>query len=176
VITVRSALLPADRDSIAAIDRSFETRQTFDLSADGSSVRLVARSLADPVAKTFPLDDLDDPNRPWDAAWVAEADGRVVGFAAAGWQAWNRRCVLWHLYVDAAARGLGAGRMLIEAALAHARGLGARHLWLETSTLNVPGVAAYRALGFTLTGADLTLYDGTPAEGEGALFFSAPVD
>jgi len=36
-------------------------------------------------------------------------------------------------------------------------------------------VTAYRALGFSLTGADLTLYDGTPAEGEAALFFSRPL-
>jgi hypothetical protein len=53
--------------------------------------------------------------------------------------------------------------------------LGARHLWLETSNLNHPGVAAYRALGFSLTGMDMTLYDGTPAQGEVALFFSRVV-
>jgi len=53
--------------------------------------------------------------------------------------------------------------------------LAARHIWLETSSLNAPGVAAYRALGFSLSGVDLTLYDGTPAEGETALFFSRPV-
>jgi hypothetical protein len=31
-------------------------------------------------------------------------------------------------------------------------------------------------LGFRLCGLDVTLYDGTPAEGEFALFFSRPVD
>ena len=38
------------------------------------------------------------------------------------------------------------------------------------------GIAAYRALGFSLTGADLTLYEGTPAQGETALFFSRRLD
>ena len=66
-------------------------------------------------------------------------------------------------------------RRLLAAVEAHAASLGARHVWLETSSLNVPGVAAYRALGFRLTGIDLTLYDATPAEGEAALFFSKPV-
>ena len=53
--------------------------------------------------------------------------------------------------------------------------VGARHIWLETSSLNVPGAAAYRGMGFELTGLDLTLYDATPAEGEVALFFFMPV-
>ena len=73
------------------------------------------------------------------------------------------------------ARGLGVGRRLLETVAAHGGTLGARHLWLETSSLNVPGAAAYRALGFRLVGADLTLYDGTEAEGEVALFFARPV-
>ena len=64
---------------------------------------------------------------------------------------------------------------LVERVLGYGRDLDARHVWLETSNLNAPGVAIYAALGFRLTGIDRTLYDGTPATGETALFFSKPI-
>jgi GNAT superfamily N-acetyltransferase len=133
---------------------------------------LAIRGLEAPLTKRFPLDDLESPTRPYDQAWVASVGEVIVGFAGSSFEVWNKRLVLWHLYVDPAHRRQGIARQLLEAVEAEGVSRGARHLWLETSSLNVPGVAAYRALGFSLTGADLTLYDGTPAEGEAALFFS----
>ena len=144
------------------------------LAATASADGVVLSAVAQPTTKRFSLDDLGDSERPWDTAWVAAEDG-VRGFAAAGFQAWNRRLVLWHFYVDAAWRGQGLGRRLMAAVLEEARARQARHVWLETSNQNPPGVAAYQALGFTLSGLDLTLYDGTPSQGEFALFFSRPV-
>lgn len=173
--TIRPADLPADAQAIAAIDTAFRTSEIFDVEAQQDCIVLTRRNLAEPLEKRFLLEDLGDPERPWDLAWVAEADGVVRGFAAAGFQAWNRRLVLWHLYVDELARGRGLARALVEAVEAEGRRLGARHIWLETSSLNIPGVEAYRRLGFSLSGVDLTLYDGTPAEGETALFFSKPL-
>ena len=113
--------------------------------------------------------------RPWSHGFVAEDGGVCVGFAAAVFEPWNKRLVLWHLYVQPSARGRGTARRLVERVADLGHDLGARHIWLETSNLNVPGVAAYRALGFSLTGIDATLYDSTPAEGEIALFFSRPI-
>ena len=55
---------------------------------------------------------------------------------------------------------------------AHGRELGARRVWLETSTINVPGIAAYARLGYTLCGADATFYEATYAEGEAAIYLS----
>lgn len=173
--TIRPADLPADALAITAIDTSFRTSEVFDAEAQDDRIALTRRPLAEPLLKRFPTDDLGDLMRPWDLAWVAEAGGVVRGFAAAGFQAWNRRLVLWHLYVDGPVRGCGLARALIEAVAAEGRRLGARHVWLETSSVNVPGVEAYRRLGFSLSGVDLTLYDGTPAEGEAALFFSKPL-
>jgi ribosomal protein S18 acetylase RimI-like enzyme len=91
---------------------------------------------------------------------------------ATRYEAWNRRVVIWHLYVSGEYRRRGVGGRLLETALAAAREAGARTAWLETSNLNVPAVRAYERLGFVLCGLDTTLYDGTPAEGEVALFFS----
>jgi GNAT superfamily N-acetyltransferase len=172
---VREARLPDDAAAIEAIDTGFTTDLIYDVVASGDGFALCERRLAEPLAKRFPLDDVRSDDRPWSHAFVAEADGRCVGFAAAGFEAWNRRLILWHLYVDPPARGRGVARHLVERVADLARALGARHIWLETSNLNHPGVAAYRALGFTLTGVDTTLYNGTPAEEEVALFFSRPV-
>lgn len=174
-IRVREAVLPDDAAAIAAIDTAFTTRTAYVVEASADAIRLVLRELAAPLTKRFPLDDLDDPERPYDRAWVAVAGQTIVGFVAAAFEAWNRRLTLWHLYVQPAWRGRGVARELLRSVEAHGVSCGARHLWLETSALNAPGIAAYRALGFSLTGADLTLYDGTPAEGETALFFSRPL-
>jgi ribosomal protein S18 acetylase RimI-like enzyme len=175
VIAIREARLPDDAAAIEAFDTSFTSDVVFDVEATGDGFALRERRLARPLTKRFPLDDLRTPERSWSHGFMAEADGACAGFAGAGFEPWNRRLVLWHLYVQPAMRGRGVGRQLVDRIAALGRELGARHLWLETSNLNVPGVAAYRALGFALTGIDLTLYDGTPAEGEVALFFSRPI-
>lgn len=172
---IRLADFARDAEAIAALDTGFVTRAIYVAAVRDAAIVLSVRTLDGPLTKRFPLEDLNSPDRPYDIGWVAVEQDRIVGFAAAGFQGWNRRLVLWHLYVDAPMRGLGVARRLVEAAQAHGRVLDARHMWLETSSLNLPGVAAYEAMGFTLTGADLTLYDGTPAEGETALFFSRPI-
>jgi ribosomal protein S18 acetylase RimI-like enzyme len=174
-MVVRSAVLPQDAAGIAALDTSFTTAQVYDVAVVNEEIRLTLRSLAAPLTKRFPLDDLDDPERPYDQAWVAVDDATIVGFAATSYASWNRRLVLWHLYVEPIRRRRGIARALLDGVDAHAIARGARNVWLETSSLNAPGVAAYRSLGFALSGVDLTLYDGTAAQGEAALFFSRPV-
>jgi ribosomal protein S18 acetylase RimI-like enzyme len=143
---------------------------------DDGLIWLEEQRLDAPITKSFPLNDLHDPIMPWTIGLVAvdEAD-RVIGFVAAEFRAWNRRLVLWHLYVDRAARGKGVARRLVDAIQAQAERAGALHIWLETSNLNVPGVKAYAQLGFHVSGLDSTLYDGTSAQGEFALFLSRRV-
>lgn len=175
MISVREARLPDDAAAVAAIDTSFTTDAVFDLAVSGDAITLRRRKLDAPIVKRFPLDDLADPGRPWTHGFVALDGETVVGFAAVERQAWSGRMTLWHLYADTPARGRGVGRALVAAVMVEARRTGADHVWLETSNLNVPGVAAYRRLGFELCGADVTLYAGTPAEGETALFFARKV-
>jgi ribosomal protein S18 acetylase RimI-like enzyme len=129
------------------------------------------RRLAFPLTKRLPLDDLSAPDRAWSHAFVDDDDG-LTGFAAAGFTPWNKRLTLWHLYIRPDRRRSGIGRALVDRVDSLGRELGARHLWLETSNANPPALRAYRAMGFELTGVDLTLYDATPAEGEVALFMS----
>jgi len=174
-IIVRTADLRRDGVGILTLDTTFTTDSVFDLTSTGDGFGLVERRLPEPLTKRLPLDDLSNPGHSWSHAFVAQAGGRIAGFAAAGFEPWNRRLTLWHLYIRPDLRRQGVGRRLVERIEALGRELGARHVWLETSNLNPPAVGAYRALGFQLTGVDATLYDGTPAEGEVALFFSKPV-
>lgn len=55
-----------------------------------------------------------------------------------------------------------------------ARERGAGHIWLEVTNINAPAIHAYRRMGFTFCGLDTTLYDGTPSQGEQALYMSMP--
>ena len=172
MISIRPASLPADAAAIEAIDTSFATSEVYEVEAAPAQITLRVRALSAPLHKRFPLDDLRSSSRPYTDSWVALRDGSIVGFAATSFETWNARLVLWHFYVDPSARRQGVGRRLIDVVKAHGIEFGARHIWLETSSLNVPGAGVYRALGFSLTGVDLTLYDGTPTEGEAAMFYS----
>jgi ribosomal protein S18 acetylase RimI-like enzyme len=158
LIVVRKAMLPDDAAQIASMDISFTTDQVYTAERDGDQLALRLLRLATPVRKTFPLDDLCRLDRPWEFASVATVDERICGFIAAGYHPWNRRLTIWHLYVDSAHRKKGIARLLVIRANDYGVSRGALNLWLETSSLNVPGVQAYRRLGFELCGLDTTLY------------------
>ena len=175
MISIRPARLPEDAAAIGAIDTSFVTDRVLDVKVGPDSIRLTPRLLKAPLTKRFALDDLNAPDRLWDHGFAAVDGGACRGFAAVGLQAWNRRLVLWGLYVDAPFRRLGLAARLVDRALEHGQDVGASHLWLETSCVNTPAVEAYRRLGFELCGADAMLYASTPAAGEVALFFARPI-
>lgn len=62
------------------------------------------------------------------------------------------------MYVDAAARGQGVGRKLLDAIIRDSGDFQPQHLWLETQTNNVPAVRAYERMGFRIVGLDQALY------------------
>jgi ribosomal protein S18 acetylase RimI-like enzyme len=173
---IRPARLSTDLAAITALDISYDTDVIFAARFDDGRIALEEERLAQPITKSFPLNDLSDPIMPWTIGLVAVTEqDRVIGFVAAEFRAWNRRLVLWHLYVDRRFRGKGVARALVDAVQVQAERADALHIWLETSNLNVPGVKAYGQMGFILSGLDATLYDGTSAQGEFALFLSRPV-
>ena len=174
-LAIRPASFPADFPTIRALDTSFTTGVILSAVVDEDGFRLAPVKLSQPLTKTLPVLDLGDSDQSWEFAIVATAGELIVGFAAAELQNWNKRLVLSHLYVDSGSRRLGIGRALIDVVLQYAATVGANHLWAETSNLNVPAIAAYRRWGFELCGLDTTLYQGTPAAGETALFLSRTV-
>lgn len=90
-------------------------------------------------------DDLErDPN----GIFVAEIDGRVVGFITT----WQDREVgmgyIPNIAIQAEFRGQGLGHQLIEHAMQHFRDSGLTHAKIETLEQNATGHHVYTSLGF----------------------------
>lgn len=96
-----------------------------------------------------------DPNEPM-FALVAEQDGKLAGFAHCvlhrGTWSIGDFCYLEDLFVDASARGAGAGRALIEAVYARADALGCSRVYWLTHESNATARKLYdkvaKHLGF----------------------------
>jgi len=99
----------------------------------------------------------------------ARTGRRTIGYLVAS-EAWNGLASIDDLAVDASARGHGAARKLVEAALDWARQQGLPGVMLETQDTNVPACRLYERCGFRLEGFDRKLYAAQPGvEGETAL-------
>lgn len=176
-ITAPARLTAADVAALRTFDASFTSdavlavRRTTD---GGFSVR--EQPADPPVTKRYRLgtDLRPGGTLPWDRLLLARDGADLVGVAATTFEAWNARQRLDELHVAPAARGRGLARELVDRVLGEARGNGARELWVETQNINLPAVRAYRRLGFTVTGLDLTRY-APPHETEVAVFLSHPV-
>lgn len=171
-VRIRMADRKADRRTVSAIETAFTTRTVYDVVVGPLSLQLVERQLETPLVKRYPMADAFAAWSTWDTGFVAEDDGEVVGFAGVEYEAWHARLVLWHLYVAQDRRREGIARALLERAEAHGRELGAKRVWLETTSVNVPGIAAYGRLGYTLCGADVTVYDTLPYAHEAAIYLA----
>jgi GNAT superfamily N-acetyltransferase len=173
--TIRAADRGSDRGAISAIDTSFETSTVFDVRRTARSIELVERTLDRPMTKKYSMGEAFAPWSSWDTGFIAVEGERVTGFAGVEYEAWHGRLVLWHLYVTRSRRRSGIGRALLARVEEHGRAIGARSVWLETTSMNVPGFAAYAALGYALCGADVTEYDTLPYADEAALYLSKPL-
>src|SRR3954470_13504479 len=102
------------------------------------------------AADVAPL--IGDPGQP---LLVAEEDGRVAGWASV--RRTSDRCVYaglgeYTVYLDAAARGRGVGRTLLEALAAAAREAGYYKLIGKLFTSNAASIALARRCGFREVG------------------------
>ena len=92
--------------------------------------------------------EADIPGRPGNRVWFAELDGETVGCTAlvdrgdCGQLRW--------VVLTPETRGLGIGRRLLEAAMAHARVQGWTSVYLETTDGLDASMALYQRLGFTV--------------------------
>lgn len=102
---------------------------------------------------------------------VAELSNQVAGYVYAGiestnWMKLRGPCGAVHdLYVDEAARRLGAGAALLAAAIAWIRSQGRTQVVLLTKTRNERAQHLFKAVGFRPTMIEMTL-DLEAAEGE----------
>lgn len=154
---------------MSRLDTSYTSDQIYAVRWNGDGIVIKSQPLAAPRDKQFPV-DLDA--EACEHGRVAVLDGVVRGFVGWAFASWNRRLTICHFYIDRPYRSRGGGRMLMDAAVDWARGAGALTVWIETSHVNHPGIAAYRRLGFEICGFDTTLYRGTSAEGETAVYMA----
>ncbi len=171
-INIRGLRWPDDRDALLTLDTSFTTDRIYRVVATERWFGLEDSVISPPFHKVYDLTDEVESLPQLDYVVVAELDTRLVGMAGLKFEAWNRRAVLWHLYLDPAYRQRGIGRALIDNVVAAAQEWQARCLWLETQNVNYAAIQFYRQLGFQWCGLDMALYDTEgPAVGEIALFF-----
>ena len=159
-----------DVAAVEAIDASFVSDMVYAVTVSEHALALAA--VGGRSQKRFAIDLAREP---FQRGYVAVDDGAVRGFIGATFAEWNRRMTIAHFYVDRAYRRRRVGSLLMAQAVEWGRGVGAETVWAETSSWNYPGVEAYRRLGFSLCGFDLTLYASTPDRDEFALYLSRRV-
>ncbi|MGW1602614.1 GNAT family N-acetyltransferase [Streptomyces eurythermus] len=172
--------LPEDAPAIEALDGSFTTGTVFRVTATQEGFALREVPVEPPLTKVFPEGESDGDEGDGDdgvnsRTFVAQdSSGTLAGFVTVSYSAWNRRLTIEDIEVAPEHRGKGVGRALMGLATEFARERGAVHVWLEVTNINAPAIHAYQRMGFTFCGLDTTLYDGTPSQGEQALYMSMP--
>ena len=112
----------------------------------------------------FLVSQLSNPNS---LVMVAEHSGTVIGYVFAdvestNWMELRGPCGVVHdIYVDEAARRLGAGRELMSAAIAWIRSKGRSQVVLLTKSRNERAQRLFAALGFRPTMLEMTLDQDT---------------
>ena len=88
------------------------------------------------------------------ALFTAESGGAVVGVLTLVWYdvPSGRKAWIEDVVVDAEARGTGAGRALVAAALEHAAAVGAEKVQLTSNPAREAARALYRKIGFEEAG------------------------
>lgn len=106
---------------------------------------------------------LRDPDT---AAWIAEQDGAMAGFAIVEWGEGKSGPIAYiqTLEVLPANRGQGIGAELLNRIQSSARAAGAHTIWLHVDTENVSAIRLYERHGFTSKGREEDYYpQGRPA-------------
>ncbi|MEM0007339.1 MAG: GNAT family N-acetyltransferase [Candidatus Bathyarchaeia archaeon] len=91
--------------------------------------------------------------------FVAEEDGKIVGFSRVHFYRWNKSAYVINLLVDAGYRRRGIGSLLLKAMEDFAREKGARVLMFDTAIDNIPALNLYLKNGFKICGYNGKLYE-----------------
>lgn len=181
-------LIALEEPDLVRLASGYETRHRLrvDVDADAGTGairwRFGLEELAEPFRKRFDPPDDETLARyrsalPQGFCFGAWRESRLVGIALAEAQPWNRSLWVWELHVEAASRGLGLGRALVDALVVAARQAGLRTVVCETQNTNAPALEFYRRTGFRLEGVDLSYYSNEDhPDGEIALFMKRRID
>jgi GNAT superfamily N-acetyltransferase len=101
----------------------------------------------------------------------AYLDQSLIGLTVAEPRWWHKSLWIWEFHVESAFQRQGIGRQMLAAVAGQASQTGLRVLVCETQNTNVPGIRAYRRLGFEIEGIDLSYYTNHDlSQGEVAIF------
>ncbi len=153
--TLIRAALPEDAEPLSRLKlQTF--RETF---LDGFAIPYPPDDLAAFEAAHYSVSrvaaELADPHK---ATWVAEAGGRLIGYAHIGGcklphpNASPDQGELYQLYVLGEAQGLGLGKRLLSIAIDHLAKTRPGSVWLGVWSGNLKAQALYKSLGFSKVG------------------------
>jgi ribosomal protein S18 acetylase RimI-like enzyme len=94
------------------------------------------------------------------AAWVAEQDSQMAGFAIVEWSQGRRGTVAYIQTIEVlpAARGKGAGSELLSRLEISARAAGAHTIWLHVDAENASAIRLYERHSFVAEGREENYY------------------
>lgn len=104
------------------------------------------------------------------AAWIAEQEGQIAGFAIVEWAREKGRIIAYLETIEVAPewRGQGVGAELLRLAEGSASTAGAEILWLHVDAGNRPAIRLYLTHGYLLKGRE----DGYYGRGRAALIYA----
>lgn len=100
----------------------------------------------------------------------AYEDGKCIGIAIYE-DYWLKHMYLYDLKVNSAARGKGAGKLLIDAGMKAAKARGYIGLYTHAQDNNLNACMFYLKAGFEIGGFDNHVYNGTSQEGKADIIF-----
>ena len=92
------------------------------------------------------------------SVFVAEADGKVVGYAVLGLEGLSKRSWLLAIAVDGAVQKQGAGAALMQRCLSFCEDNGIERCALTVDPDNAPAIALYAKMGFSKAAGPLDYY------------------
>ena len=173
-ITVRAAR-GDDADELAALDLHYDASRVLRLERDGIGAetafrfRWMVQNAPPSVYAEYAPEQLRGAIGRVDAFFVAEHLGELAGLLMIIVPGWTDAGEITDLAVGREHRRSGAGRALVDAAIAFAHGRGLRALWVEPRSDNAAAIDFYLALGFRLSGFNDRMY-GVAGDGDVTLF------
>ena len=95
--------------------------------------------------------------------FVAEENGKIVGFSRVHFYRWNKSAYAINLLVESKYRRRGIGTLLLKAMENFAKERGARVLMFDTAIDNIPALNLYFKNGFKICGYNSKLYEDKTA-------------
>ncbi len=143
-VRIRSAT-PADMDEVAHLCWAY--RDLLISRADGVVATMIEHYYAEQKYSDMIADLPRIHARPRGDIRIAELDGAVVG-CAMYYPINANTCEIKRVFVDASARGTGAGRALMLDGMAQAKGDGYTRMVLDTMVRLTEAIALYEKVGF----------------------------